>query len=636
MDECAAGETTLRYDFDDRTLAVADGARRLLRADLEVVAESGRVVDLPIHARLEEQADGVAFSVAVENDGGESVTLESVVLECEVDGFGPESRIYEHGYQSWSPTATRSVGERFPDETPDNAPMMLDLKAPTDCRTSNYLTGFVAEERTLTMGYLEHEHYCTRFDIVDDADGIHRVEAVCPFEGRTIEPGETLDVPTLWIDANRGLEDALPTLADLVGAEMNARVPEQVPTGWCSWYHYFTDVTEDDVRENLAELQEWGIPVDLVQLDDGYMNAFGDWRTIDDDFSDMSTLAEDIDGAGYTPGLWLAPFYAEAGSNLFSDHPEWFVTDPDTGDPVDGGFRAGDRLYGLDTTHPEVQSWLRETFETVVDDWGFRYLKLDFLFAAALPGDRYDDEATRFEAYRQGLEIIDETVGRDVFVLGCGAPLAPSVGLVDAMRIGPDTDPVWETEGEAASQPALKNAVRNTLTRQFLHRRWWLNDPDCQLVRETSELTTAEREAFAALVATTGGVNVFSDRIAEIDSTGRRLLERSLPPAERGVVEGVAEDEFPDRVVCERPGDGATTVACFNWADEPRTVTLDPRRYADEPVAIWDGLDGCEIEASERIERTLPSHGVALYAVVESDAEESIVGSADTLTGGPV
>jgi len=43
-----------------------------------------------------------------------------------------------------------------------------------------------------------------------------------------------------------------------------------------------------------------------------------------------------------------------------------------------------------------------ETVSTVVDDWGFTYLKLDFLFAAALPGERYDAEATRIEAYRRG------------------------------------------------------------------------------------------------------------------------------------------------------------------------------------------------------------------------------------------
>ncbi|MCU4754213.1 alpha-galactosidase [Halobacteria archaeon AArc-curdl1] len=599
-------------------------------------------VSLETDVSLETSAGGVTVSMAITNTGEQPRSLDSLVFNFETADesppFGPNSRIYRHGYQSWSPTATLPVGIRFPEESPNNAPMMLDLEAPKNRRTSSYLTGFVnGSGGAVTMGFLEHDRFCTRFDVRDDERGIHEVAAVCPFDGITLESGARLESATLWIDTTRSLEDGLATIADLVAEEMGARVPETVPTGWCSWYHYFTDVTEADVRENLEELKSWGIPVEIVQLDDGYMNAFGDWRTIDDDFDSMAGLAGDIESKGFTPGLWLAPFYVEAGSHLFQDHPEWFITDPETGDPVDGGFRAGDHLYGLDTTHPDVQPWLRETFETAVEEWGFQYLKLDFLFAAALPGSRYDDDVTRIEAYRTGMEIIDDTVGEDVTVLGCGAPLAPSVGLVDAMRIGPDTDPVWETVGESASQPALKNAVRNTLTRQFLHRRWWLNDPDCQLVRETSDLTTPERKAFAALVATTGGVNVFSDRITEIDPAGRRLLERSLPPVETGVVEGLADREFPTRVICDRTGDGATTVALFNWSDEQRAVSFDPQEYlegtdaTDDTTVVWDGFAGERLSEQPPIERDLAPHDAALFAIGDKEVIEA--SSPDSLTG---
>jgi alpha-galactosidase len=224
-------------------------------------------------------------------------------------------------------------------------------------------------------------------------------------------------------------------------------------------------------------------------------------------------------------------------------------------------------------THPGVESWLTETFATVTDDWGFEYLKLDFLYAAALPGDRHAD-VTRAEAYRHGLETIREAAG-DAFVLGCGAPAFPSVGLVDAMRIGPDTAPYWRYEG-SGSEPAHENAVRNVLGRQWLHRRLWLNDPDCQLVRATTDLTRPEQESFAALVALLGGTNVVSDAVAEIDDAGRRLVERTLPPVETGRVEGLLDREFPDRVVCERPADGAAAVAAFNWRDEPVTRSVDP------------------------------------------------------------
>ena len=648
MNERRAGATAVTHDPDGREITVADDAGDVLTGKLRATAadENGgsaaddgrvRVADVS----LSTEGDGVTVTPTVENAGDEPVRVADVTLAFET-AFGANARVYRHGYQSWSSTGTLPVGERFPAEDPDNAPMMNDLAASTDDRVSSYLTGVVEGDRCLTVGFLEHDRYCTRFE-VDDADGVAALRAVCPLEGTRLTPGERLELPPLWVDADRDLRAGLAALADRVGERMDARVPEIAPTGWCSWYHYFTDVTEADVRENLAELREWGIPVDVVQVDDGYMEAFGDWRSIADGFEDMSAVADDIATAGYRPGLWLAPFYVESGADLYADHPEWFVTEPtDAGDdgagtPVNGGFRAGSALYGLDTTHPAVLEWLRETVSTVVDEWGFTYLKLDFLFAAALPGERYDSEATRIGAYRRGVEAIAEAAGDDAFLLGCGAPMAPSVGLFDAMRVGPDTDPTWETPGESGSQPGLKNAVRNTLTRNFLHRRWWLNDPDCQLVRDTSDLTAAEREAFAALVAATGGVNVFSDRLAEIGSAGRRLLERSIPPATDGEVAGLGEERFPSRVVCDRPGDGAATVVLFNWADEPSTVRFDARDHGREDGSegdrvVWDGFAG-EVVDGPIVERELPPHGAAAFAVVDAETG-GLLGDTATLTGG--
>jgi len=47
---------------------------------------------------------------------------------------------------------------------------------------------------------------------------------------------------------------------------------------------------------------------------------------------------------------------------------------------------------------------------------------------------------TPIQAYREGLNVIRKAVGKS-FILGCGAPLLPSAGLVDGMRIGEDTAP---------------------------------------------------------------------------------------------------------------------------------------------------------------------------------------------------
>src|SRR6202011_5884205 len=102
-----------------------------------------------------------------------------------------------------------------------------------------------------------------------------------------------------------------------------------------------------------------------------------------------------------------------------------------------------------------------DVLRTVCEDWGFEYVKLDFVYAAAMRGRRYDPNTTGVEAYRRGMQALRRIVG-ERFILGCGAPLVPSVGLVDGMRIGSDVAAVWGREGNADG-PSLRNATGATL-----------------------------------------------------------------------------------------------------------------------------------------------------------------------------
>ncbi|WP_284014749.1 alpha-galactosidase [Halobaculum litoreum] len=614
-ERASAGATAVAYDPAADALSVVTGGTTLCSGSVSATTTAGE--PLPTTVSLAAADDAVDVTVTVVNDGDEPVALGDIAVIDEADtAFAAGDRLYEHGYQSWTPTATTRLDEPFRPEAPAAVPQMTDVAAPDDARTSHAVTALSGDAGTVTLGFLDHETYLTRFDVGVDPVTL---TAVCPGDGVSLAPGERRQAARLRVDATRPVDAALAALADAVGERLDARVPASAPTGWCSWYHYFTDVTADDVRDNVAALDEWGVPLDVVQIDDGYETAFGDWRTLAAGFDDMRALRDDIAAAGHTAGLWLAPFYVQADSRLAAEHPEWLLADAD-GDPVDAGARHGP-MYGLDVTHPGATAWLRETFRTVVDEWGIDYLKLDFLYAAALPGERHAD-VTRAQAYRHGLATIREAVG-DTFVLGCGAPGFPSVGLVDAMRVGPDTAPYWRREEEAASEPAHENAVRNVLNRQFCHRRLWLNDPDCQLVRTTTDLTDAERRSFAALVALTGGTNVLSDKIAEIDDAGRDLFERTLPPVGAGEVVGVGDREFPERVVCRRPADGAVAVAAFNWRDEAATVRVDPSDHLDaaETVAVdVFGEDGLHDGAVERVVRP---HGVVLvHAAPATDAPD--------------
>jgi alpha-galactosidase len=198
------------------------------------------------------------------------------------------------------------------------------------------------------------------------------------------------------------------------------------------------------------------------------------------------------------------------GTSLARRHPDWLVGP--------AGRNWGQQLAGLDLTHPGVRDLLRGRLAWLVA-LGVDYLKLDFLYAGAVPGPRHDG-SDPVSAYRSGLSLVREVVGPDVLLLGSGAPLLPSLGLVDAMRVSPDTFHEGGEDGSAGLRGLMPLAAR-----AWQQGRLWVNDPDCVVARPTYSL----REQWAGAAPELGGLASFSDRVAELDEWGldtvRALLE---------------------------------------------------------------------------------------------------------------
>ena len=166
--------------------------------------------------------------------------------------------------------------------------------------------------------------------------------------------------------------------------------------------------------------------------------------------------------------------------------------------------------YALDASNPGFRSHLEALFRKLVHDFGYSYLKLDFLYAAAAEGIRHDHSLTRAETLRIGLDAIRSGAGEGAFILGCGCPLGPAIGVVDGMRIGPDVSPYWG--GEGSGDPSTVHALDAIIARSFMHRRFWLNDPDCLMLRSReTQLTNEERSALASVIAASGGMLLISD-----------------------------------------------------------------------------------------------------------------------------
>jgi alpha-galactosidase len=303
--------------------------------------------------------------------------------------------------------------------------------------------------------------------------------------------------------------------------------------GWCSWYHYFHAVKEADLRGNLAQAATW--PFDVFQLDDGFQAAIGDWLDTNDKFpTPVDGLAAAIAAEGRTPGIWIAPFLAAAASDVARAHPGWLALHPPTGGPLVGMANEawGGVVHTLDTSNPEVLEHL-ETVARGLVEAGYPYLKLDFTYAASIRGGYADRGRTPAQRVRAGFEAIRRGAGDAAFLLGCGAPLGAAVGLVDGMRIGADVAPWWHPQddqyqppGHTGGEPATLNAWRNTLSRSFMHRKLWLNDPDCLMLRtERTRLEPEQMRAWALAVGVSGGMALVSDDLSLLGADSHTLLD---------------------------------------------------------------------------------------------------------------
>jgi alpha-galactosidase len=514
------------------------------------------------------------------NRGDRNVRVRSVAVVFELIGVVGPLRMFRNGYQSWSPTATAVLGVDVDPSVRADFPFLQAVHHADQRRArpgelrSEWVTVLADDSGAppVLLGFDGGDRHDGTLRLHEEDDRVE-VRAEAFLGDAELGAGARRDLHAVEIDRRHGVDpsDLVEAWATRAGARGGARVGAPFQVGWCSWYQYFHNVTERDILSNLSLADDW--PFDVFQIDDGYQVAIGDWLETNDRFhSDLADLAGVIRSAGRTPGLWLAPFLAAPDSDIVRRHPDWIarhlVDGVDAGplrtwwNPSWGGGENG-FMYGLDTTHPEVQYHLEHLAAAVVDA-GFPYLKLDFTFSPSVDGGYTDPSCTPAERVRAGFAAIRRGCGNDSFLLGCGVPLSNVVGLVDANRIGPDVAPVWALDpsdemvaGYLGTQPATSHAFTNTLTRSFMHRKLWLNDPDCVMLRTTdTQLGEAAARTWARAVGVSGGLALVSDDLSLLDAGSRRLLDEVISlgrAADDGVRDGVGA-RCPDLMEPSAPG----------------------------------------------------------------------------------
>ena len=471
------------------------------------------------------------------------------------------------------------------------------------------------------------------------ADWLHRVERngaglVCrSIFACTPAPGEALRFDRLAVHPCIAPREAL---AGPESFQVARRRPEEAAFhgGWNTWDYYRLAVDEAAVLEHLAFLRtrpDLSRQVRYIIIDDGWQSGTGDWEVSDRFPRGMAALAADIVAAGFVPGIWSAPFFADLHSKVGREHPEWFVHK--NGKPFSPFAETGctppwgDRYY-LDPSHPGVVGHVFQLYQRL-RGWGFRYFKTDFLtnpfldrassFGIDLAGvlTFHERSLGLHRAHRRCMQTIRAAIGEDSFWLGCGAIWATGAGLMDAARTSGDILVEWATAKVVAESVCRAGAMHGTI---------WLNDPDFLVVRgpatsarlvapteglpawraACSEKRTGfspdEARVWATCVILGGGIATLSDGLLELNEQGLQLLECA-----GRLTGGVAaapldlENELSGLLLAER-GTGPV-VAAINWSDAPRPACA-AEHVGKLPQRVWRDAWTGERFATEDLPKT--------------------------------
>ena len=575
----------------------ARGLDRLPDAQGRAVSMDG--TPLP-SVHLSREWSGQTCRSRITNRGALPVPVKEVVLfDLSLD-LPPSTPIYGESFQMLS----QSGGTLGSPKDLGSYTDRKHYKIPMPDGVETYfgaMTVTAPDGRTHGLGFTSTRRFAGLFRLRPPA----ALQIIIDTEGLTLEPGQSWDLEAFTHTTGRTRDVVLGTIGDRLAAT-HPRLPSAAPpTGWCSWYCFGPRVTAQNILDNLDVIARQIPGLRYVQIDDGYQPAMGDWLETGAAFGgDIRKVLDAIKARGFEPAIWVAPFIAEESSNVFQRHKEWLVKGPD-GAPLRsdtvtfGGWRRGP-WYVLDGTNPGVQAHLEHVFNTMRDEWGVTYFKLDANFWGAIHGGRFQNpRATRIEAYRHGMQAIGRGAG-DAFILGCNHPIWPSAGLIHGSRSSNDIKRTWDR---------IKTTAQQNLLRNWQNGRLWWNDPDAVCI--AGDLPEHEFLFHATAIYATGGMVLSGDDLTTIPPPRLAMLQKLLPPS--GVPAVFDDEQLRAGTISSRD---RRMLCLFNWDDGPADITARLTRPATV-TDFWTGASLGRRDQSVTI-AAMPPHSARLLECADA------------------
>jgi len=460
-----------------------------------------------------------------------------------------------------------------------------------------------------------------------------------------VAAGDSLPSERLMFAVSADYHAQLETYGHVVGILHKARVTTPTPLGWWSWTAYYFGLDQGTALTNVEWLSQnlKGLGYNYFQIDEGYQYARGEYSTPDAHLfpRGMEYIGDRVRHHGINFGIWTAPFEVSDRSWVFQNHKDWLLHNS-AGELIHIGYVTDhhDPLYVLDTTNPGSQGYLKKTYSTLVNNWGVRFIKMDFMDDSAVEGAYYRPNTTAMEAQRIGLKVIRDTVGEHVVLDKDGSAMLNPVGIVDAGRISQDTGHTFDASRDAASGIAA---------RFYMNRNYFVADPDAftvatQVVDDQAwhggqkPLTLDEAKVSIALAAVSGGMFEIGDDLPTLGSSAERLAlvkNRNLIDMAR-----LGHASIPVDLMSYGPGDQQpsifllkqdkrqTVLTVFNWTEQAQTRKIDLSSLGLKDagkyqiINVMDGGTCCSSGSSSSLSFAQPPHSVRMFKLIDTTVPE--------------
>ena len=556
---------------------------------------------------IERKWKGNICKTMVKNIGNTLLHVSNIILfDIPDHGLDPESPVYGEGFQmlhqNGGTLANRKDIGGYADNKHYNIPDPHGL--PT---VYGVMTVSIKKDENMLFGFTSCHRFIGRISY--DA---RQLQISIDAEGLVLKPGESWELEDFIILAGEEAGKLFDQLATEISKNHPPRKIKTIPTGWCSWYSYGPDISYENIEENLNRFAIVMPELKYIQIDDGYQPFMGDWTDPNPVYGDIKKTINTIREKGFEPALWVAPFIAEKNSRIFKEHPDWFIKDVD-GTPLNsskigfGGWRCAP-WYVLDGTNPEVQKHLEGIFHEMREKWGVNYFKLDANYWGAIHGGaHYNRTATRIEAYRLGMEAILKGCDDNTVVLGCNAPIWPSLGLVTAMRTSGDVSRDWSI---------IRSTSFENLLRAWQNGKLWISDPDCVLLTNDTlfsngkTITNNEWMFHATAIHAVGGLILSGDKASNLKESELAILKKLLIPTGIGTRFSNARMESAVTDLGDKQ-----YYYFFNWSDTATTDLTIHLKSKSSLTDYWNDRVLGNFESSYTLTKLTPRSACLLIAV---------------------